>query len=395
MIFWRSHTRTYYLAFDLGTGSVSAVLFSLPANTKYGKPKVERVYRSYFDITEDLYKDRLTKRTMHGMRELLEQGLKNSPVPLESVIIGLSAPFYRAQIMHIVKDRDNPTHPIQTSELQHMIRIAEENLRQDIHMPKERAIRFFTKQNTATLVNGYLVANPIGVAGRHIEAIIRLEAIAISFATGLLQVLDRVRPRAHIEVTSVPSALLNALCLVANVTQETLILDIGAEITELSNISRGNLEKVVSLPIGSASIVRFAAEALGINFYDALFLLRRFSEGTANTDLIPHISKIVDSSLAQWKDLVAHEIQLNTQGRQPPQRVLLTGGGSLLLKYKDVLGDQVLKPLLGRNAEVQILQPASLQDFFEDATLFNGPEDFVLASLTLLKHADYRLPTLS
>jgi len=86
--------------------------------------------------------------------------------------------------------------------------------------------------------------------------------------------------------------------------------------------------------------------------------------------------------ITSWRELVASELKVCLQDGFAPARIFITGGGSLLLQYKESF------------AEISVVQPTSLQDFFENASVFGGPEDFTLACLVLLMQADSHLPAL-
>ena len=93
---------------------------------------------------------------------------------------------------------------------------------------------------------------------------------------------------------------------------------------------------------------------------------------------------VVESSVSNWRVAVSRELEQLFRTGFSPERIMLSGGGALLLKYKRGFPQGVFRTPAQRDIPVSVIQPHAIQEFFENPSYFIGPEDFGLACLTLL-----------
>jgi cell division ATPase FtsA len=385
MQFWQRQPARFGLALDIGTSSVSGALFSFhKSHTASPRPYVHEVYRSLLDTSAGIDAHMLSRHAIRGVREVYEKSLKKSKVPPEEIIVGLSAPFYISKSVRISKPRKDPDSLITQQEIEDLTMRAEADIRKslDVHMGND--LEFFTKSPGKILVNGYRMPDPIGKNGQTIEVVTRLEANMRSFREKIEEFLRGHRRETRCTFTSIPTATFRVLNGIMDTEAGMVFVDIGGEITEVSAIQDRALESVVSIPTGSGAIIRKIAESFHLSFHDALFTLRRYTENTLEDALTRRIEVVVESAVSNWRLAVSRELEQLFRGGFSPEHIVLSGGGSLLLKYKRGFPQGVFRTPAQRDIPVSVIQPHAIQEFFENPSYFMGPEDFGLACLTLL-----------
>lgn len=360
------------VAFDIGTSSVSAIVFSSHGHNDY-KPSIHNLFRAPGILHMEVDAETLRRQAVKGVRSLIPSISKATNHAPEKIILGLSAPYYISSTKILRKERKNPTESIQPAELDDL-------LKEGVDAP----LAIFTRVALTSLVNGYSVANAVGTCGKTLEIQVRFDATTESLRQDLEAPFQSMGLKSSIVFAAVPNAYYYALRDVADLATGVLLIDVGGEMTEISSITDGALRDVQAISEGTHTLMRRIAETLHISLNDADFLLKNFSEGKLEDRQKDSVARCIEAGMAGWQDSLSTLFENYAQQAPLPLHIVLCGGGARIAQYRDVLktclsGRQALS-----SASISVMNSEALKEQFEDFRYIEGPEDLGLACLALL-----------
>jgi len=382
MWFHRKGNTIQGIAFDCGTSGVRAALFSFLQKDVLTKPDVSEIIRIPFAPAAYMDARQLKQKTREGIREVIKK-LSSSFHPHE-IMVGFSSPFYISKTIRVSHPRQDPRLPITNEESQALaaeaMRTFEEEAEKRI---ADRTVVTFTAMPLKTYVNGYRVSNPVGMAGKLLEASFRFEATKSNVFDDFKKLFAQHYERAAFRVASVALANFQALRAIYGNEQGFLIIDMGAEVTEIGLTIDGALEQVTSLPLGHMVFIREMAALLGISLVDASFIASRYAEQTLESGKAKQLGPLIAEFQDTWRKKLFTILTAYAQHHEIPTHVFFTGGGVLPF-HKDIFLEDAFRPLFyGKNPMPELLAPDTLDHQF-GKHMFQSPSDFALASLTLL-----------
>lgn len=384
MLFIHKHEKEVGVAFDIGTSSVSAAVFSY-VRTMPRRPHMIAVHRIAIDSLSDIHADSLHRTIVKQLKNILgkvHESIGNNVV--KHVMLGLTAPFYIASSTKLSHARKNPTVSITQAEIHALLAEGEKKFLASYAQGNTTSIILFTKLLLKTFVNGYRVQRAVGTVGKTLDIAIRYEATTRAFARELMMPVQSLYAGADTHIMTISLAYLYAFRETMHTDDSIMIIDIGGEVTEISIISDGTLEHVISIPAGVSFIVRRIAEALRVPYADARFIIRRFTEQTLETEKTVLVTNIITQAVADWQDAFIREFDSYVAEDALPVRILLTGGGALLSTFRNIFTQAFLERIgMSGTSSVSVARPDGLRDRFEAFSSFGGPEDFALACLVL------------
>lgn len=207
------------------------------------------------------------------------------------------------------------------------------------------------------------IKDPIGMSGVRLE----VEALIITAPTPSLKALDRAMDRASISATHrIVSGLASSEAVLSEVQRESgsVVLDIGADTTNLVVVEEDDVQHVAVLPVGSRHITNDLAIGLRTDIAVAnIVKLQHAGQGSKEKarrrvmrveykDAIYQFEKndidaIVKARLDEIFELANKELRSINREAKLPGGVVLVGGGSLLPGI-----DEVAKERLGLPARI-------------------------------------------
>lgn len=370
------------IAFDCGTSAVRAALFSFPQKDVFTKPDVSEIIRVPFAPAAYMDAYQLKQKTREGIREVIKK-LSPSFHPHE-IIVGFSSPFYISKTVQVSHPRKEPRLLITNEEFQALTAEAmhafEEEAKKRL---AEHAVATFAALPLKTYINGYRVSNPVGMAGKLIETSFRFEATKNDIFDDFKNLFAHHYERAVFRVVSIALANFHALRAMYGNEQGFLLIDMGAEVTEIELTIDGTLEQVASVPLGRMMFVRELAALLGISPADASFIADRYAEQTLESNKVKQLSPLIAEFQDIWRKKMIIILTAYTQQYEIPPRIFFTGGGVMPF-YKNIFLEDAFRPIFyGKNPALEFITPDILDRQFGKHS-FQGPSDFALASLTLL-----------
>ncbi|GEM_PF-7103261 len=376
MLFRVGKKLTYGIAIDCGTSGVRAALYSHEGAGPRVRPAVSRVMRLPFDVAAYGAADMLQRRTVDALRRIFEQIPARTNV--SAICIGLSSPFYISKTMRAVRQRAHASSLVTRLELDALLSETAAGCARDLFpdMP-ESEIHLFNRFIVKTLMNGYIVSEPVGKAGKTIEMHVRFELTTRKVYHELTRHAARAFPAARIRACSVPAAYFYALTDHFDGEEGFLLIDIGGEVSDVLLVENGALERVFSLGLGTNLFLREVAALLHISLPDAAFIVRRYAEHMLEENRLQQLASLIASYQKTWQARFNAIWERHAKDREIPPRILVTGGGVLPFHT------ELLAQLPTSQIPATVVMPSILGASFTGHQ-FGGMSDTALACITLL-----------
>lgn len=380
-----THTRKKQsIAIDIGTSAVRAALFSYASDTNNApvRPAVLDVIASPYRKVEMVDASVLHESALRGIEHVVSA--YGGRGRIESVLVGFSTPFYISRTARVLFRRPQPHLPLQNAEVRAFQKKGREEFVDSLTGRMQGdAVYIFTQTLLKTFINGYRVENPEGAEGAVVEIVARYEATTKDIIHNFEGSIARHIHASHIQFTSLPLAFFYLVGSVADANNGFAVVDIGAEITEVSVVRNGVLERVVVVPLGVHALVRRVMEAFHRSWDNAQFLVKSHGEGTLEETYKTRLESVERELQREWQESIASRLTSSLEDPLPPH-IFLTGGGSTLPVFRDAYTKEFLERLLIRGrARIEVAGPSLIADQFERQS-FSSSADFGLACLVLL-----------
>ncbi len=164
-----------------------------------------------------------------------------------------------------------------------------------------------------------------------------LAAVKKDIINNLYRQVNTIKGAEVVSVQPAPVALYNMLNFNKEVNDETVILDVGANVTSVI-ITKGRQLWIRSIPMGGAELTRVISEGLALKLQEAEVLKRKegiaLTGATGDEDLTPNsdvLSKAISPVLSELLSEISRSISYYKSQFDKEavfEKVLLTGGGS-------------------------------------------------------------------
>lgn len=372
---------TRSIAFDCGTSGVRASLFSYAKKDVLTKPEVSEVIRAPFLSTAYIDAHLLKQQTRECIGHIAKK-ISSSFRPQE-LIIGLSSPFYISKTIRFAQQRKAAKLPITPQEYEGLLAQAQDTFRKEAEKRISGSeVVLFTVLPLKTHVNGYQVETPVDIPGKVIEVSFHFEATTRGVFDGFREFFAHQWGHIPVHITSVSLANFYALRTLYGEDEGFLVVDIGGEVSDISLIVQGVLERVTTLPLGHHMFVREVAALRGMSYTDALFVTDRYAESALEAEKEKLLQPLIAEFENNWRKKLLTVLTSYAEQHEMPPRVLFVG--KVLPFHKGLFSEDAIRSLmLGKNITVELVSADNLARHFVKHS-FQGPSDFGLASLTLL-----------
>ncbi|MDX8360006.1 cell division protein FtsA [Cytobacillus sp. IB215316] len=321
-----------FVSLDIGTSNVKVIIGEMANDTLnvigVGNVNSHGLRKgSIVDIDE----------TVHSIKKAIEQAERMVGIPIQSVVVGVSANSVQLQDAHGVVAVSSENREINDQDVARVIEAA-----QVVSIPPEREIiDVIPKQ---FIVDGLDEINdPRGMLGVRLE----MEGTIVTGSKTILHNLLRCVERAGLEITAICLQPLAAGSISLSRDEMELgvaLVDIGGGSTTIAFFENGHLKATTVLPIGGDNITKDLSIGLRTSTDDAEKIKTKYGhafydtaseEETFNVPIIGSdkeeqynqliISDIIEARFEEMFDMIKNEVrQLGI--RELPGGYVLTGG---------------------------------------------------------------------
>jgi cell division protein FtsA len=277
-------------------------------------------------------------------------------------VIGIAGELVTGTTSTVTIRRRDPRAPLTEDELERLVQrvqdqaLAEAEQRIGWESGLDRLdVRLVHAAIVEMKIDGYVVSNPVGFTGAHLELAV-FNAFAPMVHLGVLQSVANALGLDLMGVIAEPYAV--ATCLDPGELGDAgaVFIDIGGGTTDVALVRRGGIAGTKMLALGGRAFTKGVAERFNLSFQRAEAVkLGGEAESVDQTAL----DEVLAEDAAIWLRGVALMIDDLAEGELLPGRVYLCGGGAELPQVAGVLndGDWWRKLPFARRPEVVALTP--------------------------------------
>ncbi len=268
------------LVLDIDSGSLGACIVDFSSQTA-----VRRIKRIQFGSGEV----RDARAMLHALEEalaaLLPEYAKEQPA---AVAVILASPWFQATIRTIQSQSESPAsvtrHSVQRAAAAHA---------------KSLASGHAILESLPILVsaNGYHTAVHHGLLARNLQITMYESVTDNSVLQSLRHAVEAVLPHTTVVFHTVPLVCAEVLPRITG-TEFGLLIDVGAEVTDIALFSSRTLGTVGSLPYGSRTIAR----ACGSNVADGMSRLSMFAHSELSSEEMQKVAAALETAAQPWRE---------------------------------------------------------------------------------------------
>ncbi|HOF42641.1 MAG TPA: cell division FtsA domain-containing protein [Candidatus Moranbacteria bacterium] len=382
-----------YLALDVGTEVVKALVFNVNKNEKRGVViGVGRKRQKRGNMQSGAVSD--ISGVIETCQLAVNKALENAKVKkVKKAIVGIAGELVKGTTTTVHYERGNSDARIDFPELKNIIQKVQMKAYERI----QDQISWETGQNVdVKLINaaivdvridGYQVTNPIGFQGKDVSISI-FNAYAPIIHLGALQTIADELKVDLLSIAAEPYAVARSVDYEDVLDFSAIFIDIGGGTTDIAVVRNGGLEGTKMFAFGGKSFTKKLAQELRIDFDEAEALKIRYSEGKLGSDISLKVEQILQSDCAVWLSGVELSLAEFTSSDVLPSKILLCGGGSGLPGIKKALMSREWTSNLpfAKTISVGFMQPRDVARISDMTNELTNPQDVTpmgLANLVL------------
>ena len=384
------------LVLDIGTASISAALIKKhisPEHEKTEKTEILKVLRYPLNLFGYTLGSDSAGRLPFIFKDTFLKAFKEAggiTRKIDYVLVGLAEPFFLKESITKSFDRPKPEEGFERDELKRLLKNLEEDAISQLDGAHKNLV-VVDSRLTASLVNGYEVADPIGYKGKSIELGAEFTLINAALKDYIYTAREQYAPMSKMLYFADSDVIRKALKATENVSDGALVFDIGGEVTSAFFItdSDKNTGWHGTYAFGIKTVERRLGAHLKTDVAEVESMLKRYSAGTLEESLRSNIDKALQPALLDWwiefqkllKRLDKEKFFASSSGHVA-KKIIVTGGGSDVGIFSKFIADSFKS---GYDIEISLenLRSEAFKDFFATPFIFSGGSDIILTSLPI------------
>ncbi|HRK40689.1 MAG TPA: cell division FtsA domain-containing protein [Candidatus Saccharibacteria bacterium] len=334
------------------------LLVGLDIGTEFVKALIARVEGDNLEII-GVGRARQDLSDMHGgaiadiggvvrnCEDALSQAEQQAGAQGRRAVIGIAGELVKGFTSTIRYKRPQPDRALDINEMEFIIEKVQE--RAQVKAQSQIAIETGNTDVEVKLVNsaivsihidGYKVSNPIGFQGKDV-AIQIYTAFAPMVHIGALERAAGELDLDLVAVAAEPFAVSRSVLGTDASSNFTAILtDVGGGTTDIAVVNDGGVEGTKMFGIGGRSFTRTIAGDMELSYDDAEKLKVNVDDANLKSSVATQVNASIDKTLEVWLGGVELALSEFDSVDHLPNRILLCGGGSSLVKLVDALKEQ-------------------------------------------------------
>ncbi len=384
----------YFLALDIGTDLVKALVFKTDKKVKKGVIVGVGSARQKLGNMQSGAVSNIAG-VIETSQEAIEAAKAEAGVKkVKNAVIGIAGELVKGTTTMVHYERVNQEIKIGVDELKDIIQkvqfkayerirnqIAKETNQNDIEVKLINAAIVDVK------IDGYPVSNPFNFQGKRVSIGV-FNAYAPLMHLGALQTIADALNIELISIVAEPYAVARSIDYEGEFDFNAIFIDIGGGTTDIAVVRNGGLEGTSIFALGGQAFTKRLASELRTTFEKAEELKILYSANKLNLDLSARIQKIVKEDALVWLGGVEIALSEFSENELLPHRIFLCGGGAALPEIKEVLlsFEWTRNLPFSREISVNFLQPQNILRLSDATGKLLTPQYFTplgLANLVL------------
>jgi len=334
------------------------LLVGLDIGTEFVKALIARVEGDNLEII-GVGRARQDLSDMHGgaiadiggvvrnCEDALSQAEKQAGAQGRRTVIGIAGELVKGFTSTIRYKRPQPDRALDINEMEFIIEKVQERAQVKAQSQigaetgnTEVEVKLVNSAIVSIHIDGYKVSNPIGFQGKDV-AIQIYTAFAPMVHIGALERAAGELDLDLVAVAAEPFAVSRSVLGTDASSNFTAILtDVGGGTTDIAVVNDGGVEGTKMFGIGGRSFTRTIASDMELSYEDAEKLKVNVDDANLKSSVATQVNASIDKTLEVWLGGVELALSEFDSVDHLPNRILLCGGGSSLVKLVEALKEQ-------------------------------------------------------
>ncbi len=374
------------VVFDIGSGSVRAAFVQIP----YDKKKLPIIYKTFHNKIAQSNKDfgsSKLKKNMLKAVDLSTNSVYNALVGIpDRIVCVLASPWYTSETKIIKLKKETSfefTKKIAENLIQKEIKKTKILINKTDNTPKNE-IEIIENQIMNISLNGYRVIAPLGMKTQSVEM-----NIITSFTSKLL--LDKIRLNISKRFHETPITFSSFISSFYFPVREKyispdsyLLIDVGAEITEVGIVLRGILKSTLSFPFGKNTFLKYISTKLKIDLRDSKELFKLYNSGDLLNEKKIKVDPLFKSIESLWSELFRNSIKKLPYILSLPGTMFITADNDVVDYFSKIINnDKYIKSMTISHKSIVI--PLKVSDFLKLVKVGKQAEHDIFLVLEVLE----------
>ena len=385
-----------FLALDIGTEVVKALVFRVDENTRTGQVigvgrAPQRVGNMQSGAVSDINGVILSAREAIGLAKEHAQ-VKH----VEKSIIGVAGELVKGTTTTVHYERVNPEVKIGIAELKMIISKVQEKAYERIKKQlawetdqQDIEVKLINAALVDVRIDGYHVVNPFNFQGKDVSMSV-FNAYAPVVHLGALQTIADELDLDLLSIVAEPFAVARSVEVEDMLDFSAIFIDIGGGTTDIAVVRNGGLEGTKMFALGGRAFTKRVAQEFSVPYEQAERMKLDYSFKRLKPEDAERIRVLFTDDCRVWLGGVELSLVEFAETDFLPSKIYLCGGGSALPEIKQaLLSQEWFKHLpFAKPPEVSFLQPKDIHRIEDLTGQLITPQDVTplgLAHLALVE----------
>lgn len=392
MSFWGRSSSEKYLALDIGTEVVKALVFEVDKKTNKGIILgVGKEHQRPGNMRSGAISH--IQGVIESSKIAIEEAKKKAHVKeVKKCILGIAGELVKGTTTTVHYERIKSDIRIDISEVKEIIRQVQQNAYERIKKQlawetgqQSIEVRLVNAALVDVRIDGYKVTTPINFQGTDVSMSV-FNAYAPLVHLGAL---EKIADDIGVDIFSIvaePYAVAKSVMQDDNFDFNAIFVDIGGGTTDVAVVRNGGLEGTKMFAIGGRVFTKRLAQAFDLDFAEAEKIKIGYSHGTLAEGDRPIVQKILREDSRVWLGGMEMALSEFSGNDFLPAKILLCGGGSGLEEVRGALLSQEWARALpfSREPSVSFLHPRDVKRIEDRTGELLTPQDVTPMALASL-----------
>jgi len=391
-IFKRGRASGKYLALDIGTEVIKALVFEVyPKEGKGVVIGVGKEHQKPGNMRSGAVSD--ISGVINSSKEAVRRAMESARVKeVEGAMLGIAGELVKGTTTTVHYERIKPEVRIDLSELKEILQQVQtkayERIRKQMAWETNQDtidIKLINAALVSVQIDGYKITNPIGFQGRDVSINI-FNAYAPLIHLGAL---EKIADELGVDILSIvaePYAVSRSVATDDNIDFSAIFIDVGGGTTDVAVVRNGGLEGTKMFGLGGMAFTKHLAHEFTLGFEQAEKLKLGYSHGKLDEGIRASVEELLLEDSRVWLGGLELALSEFSENDFLPHKILLCGGGSGLRELQGSLSDPAWINALSfaKTPEVSFLHPKDIARITDSTGELVTPQDVTPMSLASL-----------
>jgi cell division protein FtsA len=384
----------YFLALDIGTEVVKALIFKVDAEGGHATVLgVGRAAQRLGNMQSGAVSD--ISGVIESSREAIAIAQEKAGIKkVKKSIIGIAGELVKGTTTTVHYDRVNPEIHIGVPELKMIIQKVQEKAFERIQKQlawetgqDEIDVKLINAAIVDVRIDGYRVTSPLNFQGRDVSMSV-FNAYAPMIHLGAIQTIADELELDLVSVAAEPYAVARSVEVEDMMDFSAIFIDIGGGTTDIAVVRNGGLEGTKMFALGGRAFTKHLAQEMNASFEEAEKVKLDYAQGKMSPDDTAEIGQFFQDDCQVWIGGVQLSLMEFAETDLLPSKIFLCGGGSGLPGIKAALSspEWIRELPFAKPPQVAFLQPKDIARVIDSTGDLTNPQDITpmgLANLAL------------